>query len=146
MLAKALVLFAACASLIRGSEAFSLATPGARHSCRGPRAAVHAGLFDGFQKAAKEREAAKEAQWQAMKDMQAARRDPEAFDKATKRTRYVAMARKAAEAGNLPDGWGCAQDPASEDTYYFNKEKGIASTWDPPLDEMVKILEEQNAL
>ena len=34
MLAKALVLFAACASLIRGSEAFSLATPAAQHAHR----------------------------------------------------------------------------------------------------------------
>ena len=82
-------------------------------------------------------------QFKEMQRMQRARRDPEQFDKAAKRTRYVEMARQAARAGNLPDGWECATDPDSGNVYYFNKEKDIKPTWEAPIAEMVAILEER---
>merc|ERR1712232_283471 len=100
-----------------------------------------AGLFDIFSES-EEKKAAKEAAFQELQRMQQRRRDPDAWEADIKRTRYAAMARRAAEAGNLPDGWGSAEDPASGKRYYF---KDGVTTWDPPIEEMVAILVQTQA-
>ena len=57
-----------------------------------------------------------------MQKMQQRRRDPAAFEVQINQRRNLEAAERAAKAGNLPEGWGSAVDPASGDTYYFDKE------------------------
>ena len=116
--------------------------PGATHPSAASRcASPAAGLFDNLFKESDAQKQAKEEQYQEMQRMQQLRRDPAAFDKEISKRRTEELARRAAEVGNLPDGWKMAQDPTSGDTYYYNKELQITQ-WEPPLEEMVNILEE----
>jgi len=117
-----------------------------RPTCTSVRAAGPiAGLFDMFQETeeqrlAKERE--KEEQYKAMQAMQQRRRDPVANDLEISKRRNLETATRAAQQGNLPDNWAAAVDAQSGETYYWNKETNVTQ-WEPPLDEMVAILEER---
>merc|ERR1712087_300326 len=95
-----------------------------------------AGFFDLFSES-EAKKAEKEAQFQGLQRMAQRRRDPQAFEADISRRRNIELARRAAQAGNLPDGWGSAEDPASGRRYYF---KDGVTTWDPPIEEMVAIL------
>ena len=44
--------------------------------------------------------------------------------------------------GNLPTGWGSALDPTSGERYFYDKETK-ETTWEPPIEEMVALLEQQ---
>lgn len=81
-------------------------------------------------------------QFEAMKQMQERRRDPAAFEVTINQRRNLERAQQAAAAGNLPPGWGSAEDPSSGDTYYYEKET-MATQWEPPIEQMVAIIEEQ---
>ena len=84
-------------------------------------------------------------QMQEMKAMQEARRDPIASELASNRRRNVEMATQAANSGNLPSNWDSKVDPTSGQRYFFDVEtKGkTITTWDPPIEEMVGLLEQQ---
>ena len=77
--------------------------------------------------------------------MQEKRRDPIESEIAGNRRRNVEMATQAAASGNLPSGWGSKIDPTSGNRFFFDTEtKGEKiTTWDPPIEEMVTLLEEQ---
>ena len=81
------------------------------------------------------------AQFEEIKAMQERRRDPVQYEIDKNKRRNIEMATKAAMAGNLPAGWGSALDEAG-DRYFYDKETK-ETTWDPPIDEMVALLEQQ---
>jgi len=101
-----------------------------------------AGLLDGMFKESDAQKRQKEEQLAAMKAMQQKRRDPITAELERKRRRNVELATRAAAVGNLPTGWGSAIDPASGARYFFDEETK-ETTWDPPIQEMVALLEEQ---
>jgi len=76
--------------------------------------------------------------------MQEKRRDPIESEIAGNKRRNVEMATRAAADGNLPAGWGSKIDPASGNRFFFDEEtKGEKiTTWDPPIEEMVALLED----
>lgn len=82
------------------------------------------------------------SQYKAMQAMQQRRRDPVANDLEISKRRNLETATRAAQQGNLPDNWAAAVDAQSGETYYWNKETNVTQ-WEPPLDEMVAILEER---
>ena len=79
-------------------------------------------------------------QWQEIKKMQQKRRDPIEMERETQKRRNIELATRAAQEGNLPDGWGSALDPESGERYFYDLETKTP-VWDPPIDEMVAILE-----
>ena len=51
------------------------------------------------------------------------------------------LATQAAMAGNLPSNWGSKLDPDGDRYFWPLDTKEV--TWDPPIDEMVALLEGQ---
>ena len=70
------------------------------------------------------------------------RRDPIAMQLEKNKRRNIEIAERAAKAGNLPSNWGSAVAENGQ-RYYFDAETKEGVTWDPPIDEMVSLLEQQ---
>ena len=131
------------------ASGYQLSAPRARAPVQRTVAPV-AGLFDGVfgsnePAPQKKRDNVAEEQFQAMKDMQAKRRDPIEYQITKSKRRNTEAATQAALAGNIPSGWGSAIDPESGDRYFFNAETKEGATFNPTdmIEEMIAILEDK---
>lgn len=111
------------------------------HTDRGRAVAPVAGLFDNVFKENSQQKQVKEQQFEEIKKMQERRRDPIEYELEKNRRRNVETANKAAMAGNLPAGWGSALD-GDGNRYFYDKETK-ETTWEPPIEEMVALLEQK---
>lgn len=97
------------------------------------------GLFDVF-KESEEQKRIKDQQFEEMQRIQKLRRDPEAWEAEINKRRNKEAALRVAQATGqaieveeraLPEGWGAAVDPASGETYYYDKATK-ETQWDFP--------------
>ena len=139
MLRSSVLLLAACAPATLALR-LTLAQPAAAAVSRA--SPLQMGLFDMFQES-EESKRKKDEALAAQMEIINKRRDPEAWEKEISQRRNRELCERAAKVGNLPDGWSMATDPATDRPYYYRE--GETPVWDPPIDEMVAILEEKQA-
>ena len=142
MLARFSVLLVASALVASASAFQAVHTPMRMAASTARRTTTPVALFNMF-KESDESKRRKEEQYEATKQMQDTRRDPVAYQLAKNKRRNTEIAERAAADGNLPSGWSSKISEKYGQRYFFKDETPDESSWDPPIAEMVALLEQQ---